>query len=82
MFLRQNWDGKLTFLLSALNLKISFPLTNKYLLSALHFKVKKNFGFAFLKGILHFSSGEPKLPLIQKVGPSPSTIKLFLRLTA
>ena len=28
---RQNWVGKLTFLLSALNLKISFPLTtNNY----------------------------------------------------
>ena len=26
---KQNWVGKLTFLLSALNLKIYFPLTNK-----------------------------------------------------
>ena len=26
---RRNWVGKLTFLLSALNLKISFTLTNK-----------------------------------------------------
>ena len=26
---RQNWAKKLTFLLSALNLKSSFPLTNK-----------------------------------------------------
>ena len=28
ILLRQNWVGKLTFLLSALNLKIYFPLTN------------------------------------------------------
>ena len=29
MLLRQNCIGKLTYLLSALKLKISFPLTNK-----------------------------------------------------
>ena len=28
MFPRQNWVRKLTFLLAALNLNISFPLTN------------------------------------------------------
>ena len=27
-------------------------------------------------------SGKPKLPLIPKVGPSPNTKKLFLRLSA
>ena len=32
---RQNWAGKLAFLLSALNVKIYFPLTMKYLFPAL-----------------------------------------------
>ena len=30
----------------------------------------------------NFFSGEPKLPLIPNVGPSPSTKKLFLRFSA
>ena len=38
--------------------------------------------FALLKLILDVFSGEPKLQLIPKVGPSPSTKKLFLRLSA
>ena len=42
----------------------------------------QNFVFALLKLILIFFPAEPKLSLIQKVGPSPSTKKLFLRLSA
>ena len=37
--------------------------------------------FALLKLILNGFSGEPKLPLIPKVGPSPNIKKLFLRLS-
>ena len=37
--------------------------------------------FALVKLILNFFSGEPKLPLIQKVGPSPYIKKLFLELS-
>ena len=36
----------------------------------------------FMKMILNFFSDEPNLPLIPKVRPSPSTKKLFLRLSA
>ena len=50
--------------MSALNLKISFPLANKELLSGLYYKLKQNFVFALVKLILNFLSGDPKLPLI------------------
>ena len=38
--------------------------------------------FVLLKLILNFFSVDPKLPLIPQVGPSPSTKKLFLQLSA
>ena len=38
--------------------------------------------FPLLKLILNFFSAEPKLLLITKVGLSPGTKKLFLRLSA
>ena len=39
----------------------------------------QNFVFTLLKLILNnFFRGEPNLPLISKVGPSPSKKKLFL----
>ena len=41
--------------------------------------MKQNFVFALLKLILNFFSGELHLPLILKVGPSPSTKKLLLQ---
>ena len=37
--------------------------------------------FALVKWILNSFSGQPKLPLIPKVGPSPNIKKLFLRLS-
>ena len=39
------------------------------------------FVFALVKLILNFFSGEPKFPLIPKVGPSPNVKKLFLQLS-
>ena len=78
MLRRQNWVGKLTFLLSALNLKITFPLTNKYLLSALQCKLKQNFVFALLKLILNFFFAEPNLSLTAKVEPSPNSKMLAI----
>ena len=78
---RQNYVGKLTFLLLPLNLKIYFPLRNKLLLSALQFKLNQNFWFTLLKLILIFFSGAPKLPLIPKVFSSPNIKNLFLRLS-
>ena len=52
-----------------------------HILSALSFKLKRNFVLVLLKLILNFISGEPKLQLIRKVEPSPSTKNLFLRLS-
>ena len=43
---------------------------------------KQNFVFSLVKIILNFFSGEPKVPLIPKVGPLPNTKKLLLRLSA
>ena len=37
--------------------------------------------FELVKFILNVFSGDPKLPLIQKVGPSPNIKKLSLRLS-
>ena len=76
---RQNYVGKLTFLLLPLNLKIYFPLRNKLLLSALQCKLNQNFWFTLLKLILIFFSGAPKLPLIPI--SSPNIKNLFLRLS-
>ena len=81
MLPKQNWVGKLTFLLSSLYLKISFPFTNKELLSALRWKLKQSFVFALVKLILNFYSGETKLPLIPKVWFSPNIKNLVLRLS-
>ena len=71
----------LTFLLSALNLIIYFPLINKKLLSLFKCKLK-NFVFPLVNLIVNFFSGERKLSLISKVGPKPNIKKLFLRLSA
>ena len=32
--------------------------------------------------MLNFFSGEPKLPLIEKIGPPPNSKKVFLQLSA
>ena len=45
-------------------------------------QTQTKFVFALLKLILIFFSGQPNLPLTQKVGPLSSNEKLFLRLSA
>ena len=41
-------------------------------------QTQTKFCFALVKLILNFFSGDPRLPLIPKVGPSPNIKKLFL----
>ena len=48
-----------------------------------HLRLQNTENFALKSSrILDFFSPEPKLPLIPKVGPSPSTKKLLLKVTA
>ena len=72
MLPRQDWVGKLTFLLSALNLKI-------YMQTIV--QTRTTFCVCFVKLILNFFSDDPKPLLIPQVGPPPNIKKLFLRLS-
>ena len=49
---------------------------NKQITMSILMQTQKKFAFALVKLILNFFSGDPKLPLILKVGASPN-IKFF-----
>ena len=77
----ENWDRKLIFSLSALNLYISFFVNKQITIINIVMQTQSKFCLYVTKLILNLFSTEPLLSLISSIGPSPFTKKLFLQLS-
>ena len=70
MLPRQNWVGKLTFLFSDLNLKISLSLTKQVAVIRITMQTQTKCFVCFNKVNTEIFYAEPKLPIMPKVWPS------------